>query len=320
MKKHLFVIGSIASLNIKKDSSLLLASALQDKGAEVYLVEEKNFFITPGTNQLSLYVHPFTSSLKEDEFYMDTFELAASTQQVLSSDWILHMRCDPPVDQRYTRYLWMLTYLQDQGIRVTNNPRGIIQTNEKLVPYEFNMPVVSSFYGEASHGLRDFLKSQVEKDIKELIIKPMDSFSGIGVEKVNLAELGIEKIFQIVRMRDEAVIVQPFLEKVYEGEQRSLYLGGKLIGAIDKRPKDGSYLANIAQGAQFKKLDLSSQLQKNCEEVANKLLKIGIDFIAFDLLDGCITEVNVTCPGLVNEVSTAEGKNLAIDYAEYFLS
>ena len=38
-----------------------------------------------------------------------------------------------------------------------------------------------------------------------------------------------------------------------------------------------------------------------------------MDFIAFDILNDYLQEVNITCPGLLVEVSEAVGKNLAKD-------
>ena len=316
MKKHLFLIGDIGKLNIKKDSSLLLAHSLKQKGAEVYIVQEKDFFVLPHHSKQLLYAHEFYSTLFENQFYMEKFELIAAKQINVDTDWIVHMRCDPPVDQRYTRFLWMLMSLKKHGAKITNDPNAIIQFNEKLVVYDYEIPQVKSFYGEANQGLKDFLTmSQYE----EIIVKPMDSFSGIGVEKISLKELGVDKAFEMIAKRAEAVIVQPFLEQVYQGEHRTLYLGAKCIGSIVKYPQ-GSYLANIAQGAKFEKAEMSEQVLDYCQKIATDLLKMGIDFIAFDILDDMVTEVNITCPGLVNEVSTAMGENLADYYADYFLN
>jgi glutathione synthase len=37
----------------------------------------------------------------------------------------------------------------------------------------------------------------------------------------------------------------------------------------------------------------------------------GVDWLAFDILGDANTEVNITCPGLLVEVSYAHKKNLA---------
>lgn len=314
--KHIFIIGELAKLNIKKDSSLLLAHSLKELGALVYIVEERDFYITPGTGELCLIARLFTSHLYANEFYMESFVLEKSEVIELDHETTIHMRSDPPVDQRYTRYLWMLDYLTHKEIKVTNHPRGILMSNEKLIPYAFDVKTVPSYYGEDSEGLDHFLKSLKVEDI---IVKPIDSFSGIGVEKISLKNHSRARVREMIAKRSEAVIVQPFMSEVLQGEARAIYLGGTLLGAIMKYPQNGSFLANIAQGAKFEQMTLTDSLIKSCELLSKELLNIGIDFVAFDLLGDRVTEVNVTCPGLVNEVSTALGENLGLKYAEYFI-
>jgi glutathione synthase len=40
-------------------------------------------------------------------------------------------------------------------------------------------------------------------------------------------------------------------------------------------------------------------------------MSFGVDWVAFDILGESITEVNITCPGLLVEVSYAHKRNLA---------
>jgi len=83
------------------------------------------------------------------------------------------------------------------------------------------------------------------------------------------------------------------------------------MGTILKVPPKGEFLANIAQGASYAKYELNSSLKKICEEMTASLKKEGIYFVAFDIIGDCISEVNITCPGLMVEVSEACGENLA---------
>lgn len=316
INKHLFITGEIAKLNIKKDSSLLLAHKLKEAGAEVYLLEENSFYLTPHLEKIKMKAHKFISRLKEDSFYMESFSLGEEADLELNSSWLIHMRSDPPVDQRYTRILWMLKNLKKKGVKITNDPLGILSHNEKLIPFDFNIPHVPSYYGGAGEALKSFLKTLTEDAI---IVKPIDSFSGIGVEKIEKESLSLDEINERIAKRKEAVIVQPFIKEVTKGEHRALYLGGNFIGAMIKIPPEKSFLANIAQGARFEKAVLSSEVKSYCQKISDELLKDGIDFIAFDILGNKVTEVNITCPGLVNEVSMALGVDIGKIYADYFL-
>lgn len=314
--RHLLLIDPLEKLNIKKDSSLMLALALQRRGIETYVLFEEDFAIQ-NLGPQKLKVHSFRGALKEDQIYLASFEIVDTKEIELTKDDILHMRLYPPFDSRYLRVLWMLDHLVSLGIRVVNDPRGIMQFNEKLYAYR-SEGATPSFVGESLSLAKEFV-SRLPEGTSEIILKPMDLFSGIGVEKLSLTEW--EKRFPLkVKELQGPVIVQPFVEAVKQGEVRSLYFKGQEIGTIMKIPKEGEYLSNIAQGAAFHAHPLSELSRKRCEPIVNELLKFGVDWVAFDILGDAVSEVNITCPGLLVEVSYAHKKNLADVVIDLMLS
>lgn len=305
--RQLLLIDPLEKLNIKKDSSLMLALAMKRRGIECYVFFEKDFAIhNQGTQKLT--VHTFTGSLKQDGIYLESFETTGSQVIELNSQDLIHMRLDPPFDSRYLRILWMLDDLCQKGIQVLNHPRGIMLFNEKLYAYRAQ-GAVASFVGSNVKLAAQFVH-ELDPRPSALILKPMDLYSGIGVEKwpvVGWEERFVEKVNEL----NGPVIVQPFVEAVTKGEIRSLYFQGKEIGTILKTPKDGEFLSNIAQGATFGVHKLSEVAKLRAEAIVQELMDYGVDWVAFDILGEAITEVNITCPGLLVEVSYAHQKNLA---------
>jgi glutathione synthase len=305
--RHLLLIDPIHKLNTKKDSSFMLALAMQRRGIEAYVFFEDDFAIhNQGTQKLT--VHSFKGSLKEDQIYMTSFETTDSKVIELNTSDVIHMRLDPPFDSRYLRILWMLDNLVSIGIKVVNDPRGIMQFNEKLYAYR-KEGAVASFVGQNLKLAQQFVQNLTPKP-SALILKPMDLYSGIGVEKLPLngwEDRFKEKVIEL----NGPVIVQPFVEAVTKGEIRSLYFKQKEIGTILKTPKDGEFLSNIAQGATFHAEPLSHKARTRCEAIVKELASYKVDWVAFDILGDSVTEVNVTCPGLLVEVSFALKKNLA---------
>lgn len=305
--RHLLLIDPIANLNVKKDSSFMLALAMQRRGIECYIFFEKDFAVhNQGIQKLT--VHSFQGTLKEDGIYMDSFETTDSKVIELNTNDMIHMRLDPPFDSRYLRILWMLDELAEKGIQVLNHPRGIMLFNEKLYAYR-SEGAVASFIGSNVKLAAQFVHNLSPRP-SALILKPMDLYSGLGVEKLPVT--GWEERFEEkVNELNGPVIVQPFIEAVMKGEIRSLYFKGKEIGTILKTPKDGEFLSNIAQGATFGAHELSSISRHRCEKIAKELSGHGVHWLAFDILGDAITEVNITCPGLLVEVSYALKTNLA---------
>jgi glutathione synthase len=305
--RQLLLIDPIEKLNLKKDSSLMLALAMQRRGIETYVFFEQDFAIQ-NTSSLKLTVHSFSGAFREDGIYLADFKTTGSRVIELDQRDVIHMRLDPPFDSRYLRVLWMLDHLVAHEVQVMNAPRGIMQFNEKL--YAYRSPgSVPSYIGPNLNLARDFVAGLNPKPAA-LIIKPMDLYSGVGVEKLaphNWEQRFVEKVEEL----GGPVIVQPFVEKVLEGEQRSIYFKQQELGTIIKRPRAGEFLSNIAQGATFEASPLSAVARSRCEAIVAELARHQVDLVAFDILDDAITEVNVTCPGLLVEVSFAHQQNLA---------
>jgi glutathione synthase len=305
--RQLLLIDPLEKLNIKKDSSLMLAMAMQRKGIETYVFFEKDFAIQNQTEQ-KLNVYSFKGQLEDNEFYLKSFETTSSKLIELNNQDVVHMRLDPPFDSRYLRILWMLDHWVSLGIKVMNDPKGIMLFNEKLYAYR-TMGAPPSYVGQNVKLAADFVESLNPKP-RELILKPMDLYSGIGVEKLHLDQW--EKRFEekVTELKGP-VIVQPYIEAVTKGEIRSVYFMQEEIGTILKIPKQGEFLSNIAQGASFRPEPLSELARSRCDAIVKELAAQGVDWVAFDILGDAVSEVNITCPGLLVEVSYAHQKNLA---------
>jgi glutathione synthase len=288
-----------------------MALTFKKQGKEVYFLFEEDFYLL-NQGLPNLDVHEFSGSFHESGFYLNDVTLATKLSLKLEPKDIIHMRLDPPFDSRYMRYLWMLDYLHHQGVRIVNNPRGIMINNEKLMAFKQREMSIPSFVGTSHEGFHSFMLRMKDSNYKEMILKPLDNFSGIGVEKMELNSKYVKDAFaRKVEELSGPVIAQPFMKEVYDGELRALFYAGKELGTIIKKPQDGDYLANIAQGAMFEKYQLPATMRNICEEIAWDLKEFDVPFIAFDILGTNITEINLTCPGLIVEVSYALKENLA---------
>lgn len=288
----------------------MLATTMKQAGIEVYLLFEKDFYLS---NKLSpeFSVYDFSAEFYEDGCYVKNFQLGATSLQKLNIKDIIHMRIDPPFDTRYLRYLWMLRFYQEQGIRVMNSPDGILKYNEKLHAYA-QPSALSSYVGSSVREFMKFAELMKKAGETDLILKPLDLYQGIGVEKISLDRADLSEKFEAkIKENNGPVVAQPFCAEVTNGEIRALYFKGIEIGSILKIPKKGDFLANIAQGADFHAIELSDSVKDECNRICADLLLDGVDWVAFDILGDHVSEVNITCPGLLVEVSFAHKKNLA---------
>ncbi|MDO9182386.1 MAG: hypothetical protein Q7U04_08245 [Bacteriovorax sp.] len=308
--KHVLFIDPIEKLNPKKDSSLMLALTMKKAGIEVYLLFEKDFYIS-NKNRPEFFVYNFDGEFYEDGCYLKSFNLGIGSQQLIHAKDMLHMRIDPPFDARYLRYLWMLRFYQEKGISVLNSPDGILKYNEKLHAYT-QPSSLASYVGSSFSEFIKFVEVLKKEKHEELILKPLDLFQGTGVEKVLINRPDLEDIFKAKVLENNGpVVAQPFCKEVTSGEIRSIYFKGKELGSILKVPKEGDFLANIAQGANFHAISLSASVKNECDRICAELMQDGVDWVAFDIMGNYVSEINITCPGLLVEVSFAHKKNLA---------
>jgi len=308
-KRHILFIDPLDKLVTKKDSSLMFALALKEQGYEVFLLFEKDFYFS-NRGEGHINVSSFSGSFAPDGYYLDKFELDMEVNIKLQENDVVHMRIDPPFDTRYLRYLWMLRSMKRYGVEVLNSPEGILIFNEKLYAYE-QEESLESYIGSSLHEFEAFISVLKADKHENVIMKPLDLYQGIGVEKIALDDECSIHFKRKVKEFEGPVVVQPFAKKVETGEIRSLYFKGKELGSILKVPPKGEFLANIAQGATYASCDLNEVQRGACERICNELMEHGVDWVAFDVLGDHVSEVNITCPGLLVEVSKAVNKNLA---------
>ncbi len=301
---HVFLIDPIEKLKLYKDSSLFLATSLKQAGHSVYFLITTDFAIS-SIESRTLKVYEFDCTIKND-FYMEGFELTNHLELVLSKGDILHFRPDPPVDGTYLNLCWMSQFLKEQyGIKVINDSMGAVSYNEKLLSFKEKNSLPSLVSNNFSHFQEFIIKS---KDHSDFIVKPLNLFSGIGVEKYNHSNL--DDLKERLRISEDYLMIQPFDPAVVNGEVRSIYWEGNYLGSVLKVPKLGSYLSNTSQGSSIEHYELEKNLRDQCHKICTDLLDFGVKLVAFDILNKNISEVNITCPSLLVELSHIHEKNV----------
>jgi glutathione synthase len=308
--KHLIFLDSLDKLVIKKDSTLLLALRLVEQGHDVGLMFEEDFYVS-NDSDLRWKVYQFKGSVNEQNFHLNGFELTSDDFWQASDIDYFHMRLDPPFDTRYLRFLWMQRELVRFKMKIVNDPHGILIFNEKLKAY--SMPgALESYVGASVENALTFCRNIAEQSGKaHFILKPLDLFQGIGVIKFELSADTKDLLTSKILEYGGAVVIQPYEEKVEEGEVRSIFYGTEEIGTILKVPKKGDFLSNIAQGASYHQVELSALQRERCLAACKELAGFGVPWIAFDILGDALSEINITCPGLLVEVSDGIGANCA---------
>ncbi len=307
--RHIFLLDPLEQLKPYKDSSLMMALTCKELGIETYLLFIDDYHIHSQESP-SLKVHHFSGKIRKD-FFMEAIELEASKSIKLEKNDVFHFRPDPPVDAKYLNLAWMTQYLKEKiGFRVVNDPMGAISYNEKLLSFKEENSL-ESVVSNQFEVFKNFSETLIQKNIEEFIVKPLNLFSGIGVEKYHVKEL--EKLELRLSKSNDLLLMQPFDERINAGEVRSIFWESSHLGSVLKIPKAGSILSNTSQGSSIREVSIDEKLLDQCEKICNELLDFGVKLVAFDILAGNISEVNITCPSLLVELSHIYKENKCLE-------
>ncbi|MFZ9951375.1 MAG: glutathione synthase, partial [Vulcanococcus sp.] len=226
------------------------------------------------------------------------------------------MRKDPPVDEAYLYATHLLELAERQGVRVLNRPASLRAWNEKLGALRWSHLMAPSLVASRVDQLAAFAAEH-----GEVVLKPLGGRAGLGVVRSHGQAPGLKALLELVTGQQQLpVMVQAFLPAVTAGDKRILLVDGEPLGAVNRRPAAGEFRSNLAVGGEPEASGLSDQERAICAELAPALRAEGLFFVGIDVIDGRLSEINVTSPTGVREVERLGGIPLADQTIERLLA
>jgi len=105
----------------------------------------------------------------------------------------------------------------------------------------------------------------------------------------------------------ESFIAQAFLKDVVAGDKRVILVDGEPVGAITRVPAKGETRSNMHVGGRPEKIALSDRDREICEAIGPLLREKGQIFVGIDVIGTHLTEINVTSPTGIQELSRFDG-------------
>jgi glutathione synthase len=224
----------------------------------------------------------------------------------LSGVQAVFIRTDPPFD---SNYLWLTLMLErlDGRTLVVNRPSGLRSANEKLYACHFPELMPTTLVSSHAGAIKDFMREVGGR----AVIKPLDGAGGEGVMVLAEGDLNLNAIIEATtRHGARMAMVQAFVPEVREGDKRILLLDGEPLGAILRVPQKDDVRSNIHVGGSVVKAELSAADRHIVETLAPRLRADGLFFVGLDVIGGKLTEVNVTSPTGIQQMSRLDDKNL----------
>jgi glutathione synthase len=216
---------------------------------------------------------------------------------------VVFQRKDPPVDEEYVFSTQILSLCR--RTLVLNRPAGILAANEKLYALHFPELMAETAVLREIPQVLEF----ISKMGGEAVLKPLEGKGGEGIFHVHLGDRNLNSILeQSTRFGTRRVMVQRYLPAVREGDKRILLLDGEPLGALLRIPSEREVRANLHVGGRAAPARLDASDERIIEALAPRLRRDGLFFVGIDVIGGLLTEVNVTSPTGIQEMSRLDGQ------------
>ncbi len=292
----------IDSIHTYGDSTFALMLEAQSRGFDIWIYEPKTIVYKSGRISAEM---TKISVVDQEENYYSQHE---QRRRDLNQFPVLLMRQDPPFDMGYYTNTFFLEMLD--GVKVFNNPGAVRNVPEKFSALQLHKFMPPTMVARDKAQIIEFC---AEHD--QIVLKPASGFGGEQVVKTHKDDPQLEQhIDNLLDQSIEPILAQMFLPGVAKHDKRVMMMNGKVIGVLGRIPPEGEFVANIHSGGQPVLSQLTPDEEKMCEEIGPLLNKWGIFFAGIDLIDGYLSEINVTSPTLMRELKRLGGPDVAKIY------
>lgn len=288
--------NKLSKLNPKTDTSIFLAKEAQKIGLKLFYYEPQNLSIVKNKVIAKGNFIKFTDNKK---FY----KILNNKLLDLSTVKYILIRQDPPFNLEYITTTYILDNLNK--VKIINNPSAIRNISEKLYSAKFMKYLPKTIFSSDIKQIKKFLKLN-----KKIIIKPIHGYGGNNIKLLN-GKLNKKEIVNYLNKHGH-IMCQKFLPLIKFGDKRVFIINGKVVGAISRVPKKGSFLSNLSKGASAKLIKLTKNELSISKIVAKDLKQNNIYFAGIDFISGKLNgDINVTSPTGLKTFFDLSGINLA---------
>ena len=291
----------IERINIAGDSTFALLLEAQARGHAI-------FYYTP--DRLSLDGTSVVAQVQPLEVRDEAgnhFTLGEPRRADLGAEMdVVLLRQDPPFDLAYITTTHLLERIHPRTL-VVNDPRSVRDAPEKLFVMQFPQLMPPTLITRSRDEIEAF-----RAEHGDVVMKPLYGNGGAAVFKVATKDPNFGSLFDLFSVTfREPWVVQRFLPRVSEGDKRIILVDGAALGAVNRVPAENDIRSNMVRGGAARETDLTPREREICATIGPELKARGLIFVGIDVIDGNLTEINVTSPTGVRAIKRLGGPDLA---------
>ena len=224
----------------------------------------------------------------------------------LASFDVVLLRQDPPFDLAYISSTHMLDRIHPKTL-VVNDPSHVRNAPEKIFVTEFPDLMPPTLLTRDLDAIKAFRAEQ-----GDIVMKPLYGKGGEAVFRLEAEDLNFGSLYDLfATMFREPWVVQKFLPAVKDGDKRIILVDGEFAGAVNRVPAPDDLRSNMVRGGVPKATDLTDREREICARLGPALRERGLLFVGIDVIDGFLTEINVTSPTGIRAVKNLGGPDIA---------
>ncbi len=290
----------ISSINIAGDSAFALMLEAQARGHELYHYTPERLALIGSDVFCAL--EPVTVRDEKGNH----FTLGAQKRFDMREMDVVLMRQDPPFDLAYIAATHILQKIHPDTL-VVNDPVAVRNAPEKLFVTEFAdlMPPTLITKDKAEIDL-------FREQYGDIVMKPLFGHGGAAVFRVTKDDLNYGSLYDFFDATfREPWVIQQFLPNVKHGDKRILLVNGEFAGAVNRVPAAGDLRSNMVRGGAPTDSDLTEREREICARLGPSLREKGLVLVGIDVIDGWLTEINVTAPTGIRAIRNLGGPDVA---------
>lgn len=296
------VMDPIEQIQYKKDSSLAMLWAAQQRGWTL-------FYMTPGDLYIEDGVAKATSKgLRVFENPQKWFDFENPQDIELSSLDVILMRKDPPFDNEYIYNTYVLELAEQSGCLIVNKPQSLRDCNEKVFATWFSECCPPVLVTADMKRLKAF--HALHQDV---IFKPLDGMGGSAIFRLKHDDPNVSVIAEtLTEYGNKSIMAQGYIPEIVKGDKRILLINGEPVPyALARVPAKGETRGNLAAGGHGEPRPITDRDRFICDQIAPTLREKGLLFVGIDVIGDYLTEINVTSPTCIRELDSAFGLDIA---------
>ncbi|GLK76563.1 glutathione synthetase [Methylopila jiangsuensis] len=291
----------IERINIAGDSTFALMLEAQARGHSLHVYAPERLSLSDGE------VVARARPAEVRDLAGDHVTLGDETRLVLSRDAdVVLLRQDPPFDMAYVTTTHLLERVHPKTL-VVNDPAHVRNAPEKIFVLDFPHLMPPTLVTRDRAELDAF-----RAEHGDIVVKPLYGNGGAAVFRLTADDLNYGSLFDLFSTTfREPWMAQKFLPKVSEGDKRILLVDGQFAGAVNRVPAKGDLRSNMVRGGAAAATDLTFREREICDALGPELKRRGLIFVGIDVIDGWLTEINVTSPTGIRAVKRLGGPDAA---------